>query len=66
MLKFAECNAGSGVDNPDRSVALEVVGTDLPASVLHKFPHLAGCTALKLPSAIADKASTSATEALCY
>ena len=51
--KGVQAGSGDGEGHAD----LELLGEDLPTEVLHKFPHLAGCTAIQVPPAVTQQAS---------
>ena len=51
--KGVQAGSGDGEGHAD----LELLAEDLPNEVLHKFPHLAGCTAIHVPPAIIQQAS---------
>jgi hypothetical protein len=41
---------GNGLEGADVIIDLEVVGPDISHAARKRFPHLAGCTSMKLPS----------------
>lgn len=51
--KGVQAGSGDGEGHAD----LELLAEDLPNEVLHKFPHLAGCTAIHVPPAIIQQAA---------
>ena len=51
--KGVQTGSGDGEGHAD----LEPLGEDLPNDILHKFPHLAGCTAIRVPSAVIQQVS---------
>ena len=51
--KGIQAGSGDGEGHAD----LELLGEDLPNEILHRFPHLAGCTAIRVPSAVMQQVS---------
>lgn len=47
--------AGDGVQGEEEGFDLEVVSGAVPSSIMNRFPHLFGCTVLRVPAAAADR-----------